>query len=106
MLRFLRISVFFFLLTSVASATTIQGSLYGSDQHGKYAKKRVPVTLYSKSKGRSKASYTNSRGNFSMRNVPGGKYTLEIWNKRNKAIKRTITVPKSGTLQLKPYRVD
>ena len=41
---------------------------------------------------------TGAAGSFTIRNVPAGKYTLEIWSEKLKAEPVTITVPESGSV--------
>lgn len=43
---------------------------------------------------------TDNEGNYSIKGVPAGKYTLKIWNEKLKALPKEITVPASGKLEV------
>ncbi len=40
---------------------------------------------------------TDEEGNYTIKNVPAGNYTLKIWHERLKGEEQTITVPKTGS---------
>lgn len=39
-------------------------------------------------------------GKFALRNVPEGKYTVRAWHPRLKQVEQTVTVPKSGSVEV------
>lgn len=41
---------------------------------------------------------TDKEGNFSIKGVPAGKYTIQVWNEKLKSAPQQITVPASGKL--------
>lgn len=43
---------------------------------------------------------TDKEGNYSIKNVPPGKYTLKIWNEKLNAPDQEITMPASGKLEV------
>jgi plastocyanin len=43
---------------------------------------------------------TDKDGNFTIKNVPAGKYTLMVWNEKLKADPQTITVTASGKVEV------
>ncbi len=43
---------------------------------------------------------TDEDGNYTIKNVPAGNYTLKIWHERLKAEEQTITVPKTGSTKV------
>ena len=43
---------------------------------------------------------TDNDGNFSIKGVPAGKYTLTVWNEKLKAAPQQITVPANGKLEV------
>ena len=45
-------------------------------------------------------SVTDKDGNFSIKGVPAGKYTLCVWNEKLKSAPKQITVPPSGKLDI------
>lgn len=45
-------------------------------------------------------SVTDKDGNFTIKNVPPGKYTLKVWNEKLRADSQEITVPASGKLEV------
>lgn len=43
---------------------------------------------------------TDKDGNYSIKGVPSGKYTLKVWNEKLNAAPKDITVPASGKLEV------
>jgi len=41
---------------------------------------------------------TDKKGNFTIKNVPAGEYTLKVWHEKRKAKPQTVTVPAKGSV--------
>ena len=44
---------------------------------------------------------TDKKGNFTIKNVPPGEYTLKVWHEKRKAKPQTVKVPAKGTVTVK-----
>src|SRR5262245_24746381 len=73
------IAVFVCSFVISAEAATVRGRLVRRTPQGFYPAQGVPVTVFSREKGRSGASYSGPDGMYYLYNIPPGPYTLEVW---------------------------
>ena len=62
--------------------TTVEGQVLRdkANKSDKHPAVNVPITLQSEKMGRSPVVYTNSEGKYYLKDVPPGKYTIQIWS--------------------------
>ena len=62
------------------ASSVVRGRLVRTSPRGQVPASGVQVTVYSTSLGRSKPAYSGADGMYYLYNIPGGRYTLEVWS--------------------------